>query len=330
MSSSEQLLAKSGRAGTLPAPASPLRGRTADDTSAGQTALSARARHRLTSVAMVGPALATIVLFVLVPIVVAGYLSLTDWDGFSTPTFVGLHNYSRMLDDPGVQNAASNTAIIAGIGTVLCNGLGLGLAMLLNGTGRGKALLRGLLFYPYIIGAVIIGFLWSAILGPSGAVNSVLTGLGLQPLPFLSDPHWALGSLVFVVVWSIFGVNVVLYLAGLQAIPDSLLEAARVDGATAWQTFRKVYLPMLAPSITVNTVLVLVQLLRVYDQVLALTDGGPAGTTETVAFRILSTSFRRYDLGYGSAQSIALMFVIGLLAVAITMLRSRSEKAVQL
>jgi multiple sugar transport system permease protein/raffinose/stachyose/melibiose transport system permease protein len=326
MSNSELLLARSGRAGQPPAPA-PFPARR--DGSPTPSRRLAATRRALTNAAMVGPALAAIVLFVLVPIGVAGYLSLTDWDGFSTPDFVGLHNYTKMLGDAEVRSAALNTVIIAGIGTALCNGLGLGLAMLLNGAGRGKALVRGLLFYPYIIGAVIIGFLWSAILGPSGAVNSALTSLGHQPLPFLSDPHWALGSLVFVVVWSILGVNVVLYLAGLQTIPESLLEAARVDGATPWQTFRTVYLPLLAPSITVNIVLVLVQLLRVYDQVLALTNGGPAGTTETVAFQILSSSFRRYDLGYGSAESIALMIVVGVLATAITLLRSRSEKAVQ-
>jgi multiple sugar transport system permease protein/raffinose/stachyose/melibiose transport system permease protein len=133
-----------------------------------------------------------------------------------------------------------------------------------------------------------------------------------------------------VVVWSQFGMNVVLYLAGLQTVPESLLEAARVDGAGRWQTFRAVTWPMLAPSVTVNIVLVLVGLLRVYDIVLALTDGGPAGRTNTFAFLILNGSFKTDKLGYGTAQGITLMIAIAILALGITTLRQRAEKAVAL
>lgn len=279
---------------------------------------------------MVGPALAAVVAFILIPVVVAGRLSLTDWDGFSDSyKSLGLDNYVQLFHDPGVANAAYVTLVIAVVGTLACNVLGLGLAVMLNGKGRAKAVLRGLFFYPHVLGAVIIGFLWSAILSSEGAVNTLLTAAHRSKIPFLSDPQWALAAVVFVVVWSTFGVNVVLYLAGLQTIPESLLEAARIDGASRWQTFRQVVLPMLAPSVTINVVLVLVQLLRVYDLVLAMTDGGPAGHTQTYAYLVLSESFLNGKIGYASAQSIVLMIVITVLAVVIVALRQRSEKAVE-
>ncbi|MFG2517605.1 carbohydrate ABC transporter permease [Streptomyces sp. NPDC048527] len=293
--------------------------------------LRTRATGGLTSMLMVAPALAAIVTFVLIPIVVAARLSLTDWDGFSdSAEFVGLANYVRLFDDPHVASAAYVTLVIAVTGTVACNVLGLGLAMMLNGQGRLKAMLRGLFFYPHVLGAVIIGFLWSAVLGSDGAINTILSAAHSENIPFLSDPHWALAAVVFVVIWSTFGVNVVLYLAGLQTIPVSLLEAARIDGASRWQTFRHVVLPMLAPTVTINVVLLLVSLLRVYDLVLALTDGGPAGHTETYAYLVLSESFQNGKIGYASAQSIVLMVVIAVLAIVIVALRQRSEKAVEL
>ncbi|WP_241200361.1 sugar ABC transporter permease [Streptomyces sp. NBC_01260] len=292
--------------------------------------LRVRAARSLSSIFMVGPALAAVVAFILIPVVVAGRLSLTDWDGFSDSyKSLGLDNYVQLFHDPGVKNAAYVTLVIAAVGTVACNVLGLGLAVMLNGEGRVKAILRGLFFYPHVLGAVIIGFLWSAILSSEGAINTLLNAAHRSKIPFLSDPHWALASVVFVVIWSTFGVNVVLYLAGLQTIPESLLEAARIDGASRWQTFRQVVLPMLAPTVTINVVLVLVQLLRVYDLVLAMTDGGPAGHTQTYAYLVLSESFLNGKIGYASAQSIVLMIVITVLAIVVVTLRQRSEKAVE-
>ncbi|WP_328461746.1 carbohydrate ABC transporter permease [Streptomyces sp. NBC_00448] len=292
--------------------------------------LRLRAVGGLTDMVMVGPALLAVVVFVLIPIVVAAKLSLTNWDGYSPhPDFLGLANYRRLFSDPGVASATHVTLVIAVVGTVACNVLGLGLAMMLNGTGRLKAVLRGLFFYPHVLGAVIIGFLWSAVLSSDGAVNAVLTAAHHGTIPFLADPHWALAAVVFVVVWSTFGVNVVLYLSGLQTIPESLLEAARLDGASRWQTFRHVVLPMLAPTVTINVVLVLVQLLRVYDLVLAMTDGGPAGHTQTYAYMVLASSFRNGQIGYALAQSVVLMVATAVLAIVIVLLRQRSEKAVE-
>lgn len=277
---------------------------------------------------MIGPALALVALFVLIPIVIAVYLSLTNWTGFTEPTWVGLRNYERLFQDAEVMRAAGLTALIAVVGTLACNGLGLGIAILLNRNTRVNTIVRVLVFSPYVIGPVILGFLWASILGTNGAVNSVLTGLGAERLPFLADPTWATATLIAVIIWASFGVNVVLYLAGLQTLDPSLLEAATIDGAGPWQTFWRIKLPVLAPTVTLNIVLAAIGLLRVYELVLALTAGGPAGTTQTAVFNILTTSFSRSQLGYGAAQSVVLMIVIIAVTVTLTQLRRRSEQAV--
>ncbi|MGD8169807.1 carbohydrate ABC transporter permease [Herbiconiux sp. P16] len=285
-------------------------------------------RELLGEVLMAGPAVVLVGLFVLIPIAIAVFLSFTNWNGFTDPVWIGARNYERLFQDPAVLSAGVLTGIITVFGTVFCNVIGLGVALLVSGSSRFNSVIRVLAFYPYVIGPVIIGFLWAAILGSNGAINSLLDALNQQGLPFLSDPTWAVASLIGVIVWSGFGVNVILYIAGLQTIPDSLIEAARIDGATPWQIFWRVKLPMLAPTVTVNVVLVVVSLLRVYEVVLALTNGGPAGSTQTVVFTILSTSFNASQLGYGAAQSVILLIVIVGVTIGITTVRRKSEEAV--
>jgi ABC-type sugar transport system permease subunit len=291
-------------------------------------------RHRLrpglaTDAIMIAPALALVAAFVVIPIAIAVYLSFTDWNGFTLPPdWIGARNYERLVQDPEVLRAAAYTAVIAIVGTLACNALGLGIALLLDRNSRVNTVMRVLVFSPYVIGPIILGFLWSSILGSNGAVNAVLQGLGMDRIPFLAEPGWAMTTALAVIIWASFGVNVVLYLAGLQTIDDSLVEAALIDGATRWQTFWRVKLPVLAPTVTLNVVLAAIGLLRVYELVLALTAGGPAGTTQTVVFTILTTSFSRSQLGYGAAQSVVLMIVIIVVTVAITQLRRRSEEAV--
>ena len=156
---------------------------------------------------------------------------------------------------------------------------------------------RTVFFYPYIISALIIGFLWSALLAPQGVVNSLLAQAGLGSIPFLTDPMFAKAAVIFTVVWSHFGFNMILYIAGLKSIPAEYYEAATVDGASRWVRFRHITLPLLAPIVTVNVVLSLVGFLKVYDIVLALTDGGPAASTQTIVYQILMDSFQNAKLG---------------------------------
>ncbi|MFG1910193.1 carbohydrate ABC transporter permease [Kribbella sp. NPDC048928] len=284
---------------------------------------------KLTTLSMVGPALVLFVVMLVVPVCLSLYLSLTDWDGYSAnPAFIGLKNFVNLTHSAEAIRAGWVTLLIAAVGTVLLSVLGLGFALLVNGASRLNAFFRIVLFYPHVLSALVVGFLWSAVLGTSGVVNGWLTSKGSDVLPFLSDPNWALVSLIAVLVWAGFGVNVVLYLAGLQTVSKDLLEAARIDGASKRQTFFSVTLPSLAPVVTVNLVLSLVTLLKTYDLVVSLTGGGPAGSTQTAAYLILWDSFHNNALGFGSAQSVVLMVVTAGLALTVARLRARADQGV--
>ncbi|WP_329001822.1 sugar ABC transporter permease [Kribbella sp. NBC_00709] len=287
-------------------------------------------RARLTTISMVGPALVLFVVMLVIPVGLSLYLSLTDWDGYSAnPAIVGLKNYVNLTHSAEAIRAGWVTLLIAAVGTVLLSVLGLGFALLVNGASRLNAFFRIVLFYPHVLSALVVGFLWSAVLGTSGVVNGWLTSKGAEVLPFLSNPNWALASLIGVLVWAGFGVNVVLYLAGLQTVSRDLLEAARIDGASSRQTFFDVTLPALAPVVTVNLVLSLVTLLKTYDLVVSLTGGGPAGSTQTAAYLILWDSFHNNALGFGSAQSVVLMVITAGLALTVARLRSRADQGVR-
>ena len=200
-------------------------------------------QDRLAGVIMSGPALIVFIAMFIVPMVLAIVLSFTDWNGYSLHfDFIGFENYADAFKNPRTVDAAVFTAIIAVVGTVLCNGIGLAVASLIAGNSRGNTVLRTVFFYPYIISALIIGFLWSAMLAPQGAVNSLLAQLGVAPLPFLTDMTFAKASVVLTIVWSHFGFNMILYLAGIKSVPTEYYEAATVDGASRWQQFRNVTL----------------------------------------------------------------------------------------
>src|SRR5699024_8881063 len=184
---------------------------------------------------------------------------------------------------------------------------------------------RAVMFYPHVLSALIVGFLWQAILGPQGAVNNILTGAGQSALPFLSDPTWALATMIGVIVWGQFGVQLVLYLAGLQAVSAELQEAARIDGAHRGQVFRHVTWPALAPTVTITIVTSVLSLLKVYDVVLGLTNGGPGDATQTWAYEILAVSFANNKVGLASAQAVLLILVAVLLSFTIIALRRRAE-----
>jgi ABC-type sugar transport system permease subunit len=282
---------------------------------------------RLAGVIMAGPALLVFIAMFIVPMLLAFVLSFTDWNGYSLRfDFIGFENYADAFKNPRTVDAAIFTAVIAVIGTVLCNGVGLAVAALIAGNGRGNTVLRTVFFYPYIISALIIGFLWSAMLAPQGAVNSLLGQFGVDPLPFLTDVTFAKASVILTIVWSHFGFNMILYIAGIKSVPTEYYEAATVDGASRWQQFRSVTVPLIAPVLTVNLVLTLVGLLKAYDIVLALTDGGPAASTQTVVYQILKDSFAQAKLGFGAAQSVVLLIVTAAIGLAVTFVRRGADR----
>lgn len=294
-----------------------------------RSAVAQRWRNRLPGIVMGGPALLVFIAMFIIPMILAFVLSLTDWNGYSLRFgFVGFENYLTAFRNPRTVDAAVFTGVVALVGTVLCNVLGLAIAVLIAGPARGNTALRTIFFYPYIISSLIIGFLWSAMLAPSGVVNSLLAQTGLPDAPFLTDVTFAKASVILTIVWSHFGFNMILFIAGIKSVPAEFYEAATVDGATKWQQFRHITVPMIAPVLTVNLVLTLVGLLKVYDVVLALTDGGPAGSTQTIVYQILNDSFSQGRLGFGAAQSVILLIVTAVLGLAVTLARRGAEKKV--
>jgi len=262
------------------------------------------------------PALILFTLLVLAPIVVAAYTSFFKWNGFvDVPlTFVGLDNFERLLADEVFRGDLKRGLIIIGLSLTTQLPMALGLAMLLNQPLRGRTVYRLLFFAPYVLSEVTTAVLFMIVFSPErGLVNYVLNGIGLAGLgtTWLADTSIVLYSLFFVISWKYFGFHMILYLAGRQNIPKELTEAATVDGANAWQVFRSVTLPLLGPTIRISVFLSTIGAIQLFDMVWVLTGGGPVHQSEVMAVTLFQVGFRRFEVGYASAISMA-MFIISL------------------
>lgn len=211
---------------------------------------------------------------------------------------------------------------------VVLNAVAIAFAVLLNHAGLKYRVYRTIIFAPLMIAPVVAGFLWRVLLYQDGVVNNILEPVGIGPVHFLSDPTLALASLAFVMAWQSVGFITVIYLAALQTIPAELYEAGRIDGAGGRALFRHVTVPLLAPAITLNVILVVISTLREYDHVLALTGGGPFGATETIVWRIIREGFFAGRLGSASAMSVLLMLSLFVTTSVLVSLLRRREYAV--
>jgi raffinose/stachyose/melibiose transport system permease protein len=274
------------------------------------------------------PGILALVAFTLVPVVAGGLYAFTDWRGLGEAQWIGLDNFREIFRDPTTRGALWHTLIFGGALVVLTNAVGLALALGLNRTLKTRHLLRAVFFLPVILSPLAVSYVWQYILDPSGPVNTVLGTLGLESWQraWLGDPNWALLAVLLVLVWQQSGLTMVIYLAGLQSIPDDLVEASTVDGASAWMRLRRVTLPLLRPAFIIASTLTLIFGLRVFDQILGLTAGGPVGATETLATQVWKQSFADGRFGYGAALSILLTLIIGTLALAQLFALRRRER----
>jgi len=265
--------------------------------------------------------------FVVAPIAISLGYSLTNYNPFNPPTrYVGLRNYRALFGDEQFLTALRVTTIITLVVVIVPNVLGLAVAVLLDRRGWLYNALRGVFFTPIILSSVVVSVIWTRLLDTDGPVNRALRGLGVDHPPgWLSDPRYALYSLATILSWQMLGFCVVVYLAGLQGVPPELLEAAAIDGAGPVRRFRAVTWPLLAPALTINTVVLLISAFKVYDYVKVITNGGPgAGTTATIAFNVLQTGFDANHVGYASAMAIVMLMIVAVAtAVALRLLRSR-------
>ncbi len=274
-------------------------------------------RGWLTIVLFLLPAVVLFGLLVLVPILIAGYTSLFKWNGLGglPDDFVGLGNFQKMIDDPVVLGDLKHMGFLIVGSLVIQLPISLGIALLLNQRFRGRAVFRVVFFAPYVLSEVITGVLFTMVFSPNrGLANELLSLVGLDNLAatWLADPSTVMYSLFLVMTWKYFGFHMILYLAGRQGIPKELLEAAAIDGASPWRQFRHVTLPLLGPTIRISVFLSVIGTIQLFDLVWVLTGGGPVHSSETMAVTMFQFGFKRFQVGYAGAISVA-MFVISLI-----------------
>ena len=279
--------------------------------------------NRLSWLYFVAPSLTFLVLFSVVPIATAALLSLFEWDLITDPEFVGLDNYRELARDDEFHASIRHTLtfIVGYVPTVMVAGLGL--ALLLNRRQRLLGLSRVVFFMPVVSAWVAVALIWTWMLNPRfGAVNWVLESIGLDPPAWLFERGWAMAAIVGVSVWKDAGFVMLLFLAGLQAIPDSCREAALVDGAGPMSAFRHVTLPLLSPTVFLVSIILLINSFQVFEQVWIMTQGGPVGSTTVIVQQIVRNAFGFGRLGYAAALSWVLFAMI----FAITLLQTRLQR----
>ena len=266
--------------------------------------------------------------FLIVPVVLSLATSFTNQNVLSTASgYVGLANYREMLHDTQLRASIEFTLGLAVVVTIAANVAGLAFAVLLNRSSLSYRVLRTLAFLPQVISGIIVGFVWSWILSPGGLVNNILLGTGLvrQPVDWLGTSHMAMLSASVVVSWVLTGFTTVVYLAALQNIPHELYDASAIDGASSLQQFRKITFRMVAPATTISVVISLITVLKLYDILTALTGGGPAHSTQSIAMYIISVGFSDGAYGYASAIAMVLLALTAIIALAVTTLLRRRE-----
>jgi raffinose/stachyose/melibiose transport system permease protein len=276
------------------------------------------------------PAVAVLVCLRFLPSVIGGTYAFTNWDGAGADaSWIGLENFRTIFSDPTTSNALLHTFQLAGLLVVICNVFGLLLAMGLRRALKTRNLMRAMFFLPFALSHLATGYIWQYIFQYNGPINRILGMVGLDSWQrvWLADPNWAIYTILVVLVWQYTGLTMIIYLAGLEGIPDELHDAVAVDGASSWLKFRAVTLPLLAPAITISATLTLIFGLGAFDQVLSLTGGGPVNATETLATQVWQNTFVYGRFGYGSALALILTALVATLSIAqVSLLRYQETR----
>jgi multiple sugar transport system permease protein len=265
----------------------------------------------------VAPALLVIVVFFFVPVLAALAISLTDFDIYALADsrnlrLVGLRNYAQLLQTPLFWQALGNTLYFVVVGVPLSVTVSLGAALLLHSRlVRFRGLFRTALFAPVVTTLVAVAVVWRYLFNPHyGWLNYALGRLGIPPVDWLGDPQWAMPAIIVFAVWKNFGYNMIIFLAGLQSIPEPLYEAARIDGASIWRQFRHVTLPMLAPILAVVNILTIAGYFQLFAEPYVMTQGGPMQSTVSVLYFMYEEGFKWWNLGSASAVAFVLFLFI--------------------
>ncbi len=259
----------------------------------------------------IAPNLVVFTVFIFIPIIFAFYVRLTQWSLIGTPTFVGLENYTKMFGDGNFWKSFYNTVIYT-VGTVPTSMvLRLLVAVGLNRKLPGRTLLRSIYFVPVVISLVAGALVAAWIFNDNyGVINDMLGAMGLKGVPWLSSAKWAMLTLIITTLWLRLGFNMVVYLAALQGIPADLYNAAQVDGATGWKTFRHITWPLLGPTTFLLLVLNVIYSMYVFDLIFVMTGGGPGFSTTVLVQYVYQEAFQQGDMGYASAIGVFLYVLL--------------------
>lgn len=276
----------------------------------------------LTALAFLSPGLIGLIVLKLGPILTALVLSFSNWDVVGAISFIGLSNYRSLLTDTAFWMSLRTTMLL-GIGVVLLDSVfGLALALLLNKKLWGIGIFRAIYLIPLVTTWVAVALVWNYLYSEAGPIDSILAGLRLPPIPWLSTPEWALPAVILTISWKNVGWNMLIYLAGLQSIPIEVYEASSIDGASTFGKFFRITLPLLTPSLFFSLIVGVIEVFQVFDPVYIMTQGGPAGATQTIGYYIYTTGFQRLNMGYASALSWALFIIV----IAFTLLQWRLQR----
>jgi len=271
------------------------------------------------------PNLIGFLIFTAIPVGAAFVLAFYDYDLLLGASWAGLENFREMFTTDEVFRAALfNTVYFTAVSVPLSVVLGLATAMLVNQALRGIVIFRSIFLLPYVTVTVALSLVWKWIYLPDiGLINSVLGVFGIDGPPWLTSGTWAMPALILMSVWKGFGYNMVIFLAGLQGIPDHLYDAAKVDGATAWRRFLNVTLPLLSPTTFFVVVISVISSFQVFDQALIMTNGGPGTATTTLVLYIYQKGFQSFDMGYAAAVALVLFAAIFVFTVIQFMFQRR-------
>lgn len=271
----------------------------------------------------IAPNFIVVLVFTILPVFFSFYMSLTNWDILSEPSFIGLANYQKLLSDPVARETFSNTFYFAVVSVPANVVLTLVLAVLLNQKLRGIAFYRTAFYMPVISASVAVSLMFMWILANNGLLNQLLQLVGLAPVKWLTDARTALNSVIGVTIWKNLGMNMIIFLAALQDIPNDLLEAAAVDGANRFKQFTKIVVPLISPVIFFVTITGLIGSFQSFDLVYNMTHGGPGHATTVIGYYIWQQAFNYMHMGYGSALAYVLFVVILVFTLIQWVLRKR-------
>ncbi len=270
------------------------------------------------------PSFLSVVVFLLFPLGMGVFVSFTEWSTLQAPKFIGLANYARLLQDDRVRITLLNTAYYAALLVPLDLVLPLLLALAMNQKIRGIVAFRTFFFMPVVTSMVAVALIWRWLYNSEfGLLNTLLYSVGIPAVGWLTDPAWAMPSIVLMTSWKGAGYNMILYLAGLQGIPEQYYEAAKIDGANGYQQFRYITVPLLTPTMFFILIMTLIGAFQVFDSVYMMTGGGPGTATLTVVYHIYSNAFQTFAMGYAAAIAWLLFAII----FAITFIQFRVGRA---